>query len=195
MHLDRGWYQRDITRAPLRVRHRTSSVWLCPSSACRSCRSFTCLFIQAPCNWQVPLDIVHCESSQTCKMLLRDLLAHVMLSAAPAARERSISPLHERSTSSIHDRSAPLTTLSLDHDLVALTPGFSANPAPGLSVLATGAAGACDAGWTICGTGCMPIGSVCCAGKGYCDAGEYCTSDDACCAVRGSSHMLRRCGL
>jgi hypothetical protein len=117
------------------------------------------------------------------KMLLRDLLAHVMLSAAPVVRDGSISPLHDRSTSLVHDRSAPLAGRGLNHELAALSPGISVNSSPGLSVLATGAAGDCDLGWTLCGTGCMPIGSICCSGKGFCDAGEYCTSDKACCKV------------
>jgi hypothetical protein len=116
-------------------------------------------------------------------MQLRDLLARVMLSAAPLT-ERSMSPIHARSSGAVlHDRAAPLSAQSLDHDLVALLPGTSFNPAPGLSVLATGSA-TCDPGWTTCGTGCMPIGSVCCSGKGFCEAGEYCTGDDACCPVR-----------
>ena len=117
-------------------------------------------------------------------MLLRDLLAHVILNAAPVVRERSVSPLHERAASLVHESSAPQTVPTFDHDLAALSPGISVNPVPGLSILATGAAGGCDIGWTTCGTGCMPIGSVCCSGKGFCDAGEYCTNDDACCPVR-----------
>lgn len=121
------------------------------------------------------------QHSRTFKMQLRDLLASVMLGAAPIVHESSISPLHARSTYTIHDRSSLLTSVGLDHDVVAFSPpSMSANPALGLSVLATGD---CDPGWTVCGSGCMPIGSVCCTGNGYCDAGEYCTSDSACCKV------------
>ncbi|AEO63954.1 uncharacterized protein THITE_157867 [Thermothielavioides terrestris NRRL 8126] len=45
--------------------------------------------------------------------------------------------------------------------------------------------GDCGVGKDICGTGCMPSGSTCCAPdfKSFCDPGYYCTTDGGCCEL------------
>jgi MYXO-CTERM domain-containing protein len=43
--------------------------------------------------------------------------------------------------------------------------------------------GNCDVGYVVCGNGCMPSGSSCCASQGYeayCDPGKTCTSQGTC---------------
>ncbi|KAK1782345.1 hypothetical protein QBC45DRAFT_236710 [Copromyces sp. CBS 386.78] len=63
-------------------------------------------------------------------------------------------------------------------------PGTSPNTNQGLVAIGTGTnAASCDIGETTCGIGCMPLASVCCSGKGYCDPGEYCTERDTCCPI------------
>jgi hypothetical protein len=52
-----------------------------------------------------------------------------------------------------------------------------------VDIIEARAGGQCGIGFTVCGAGCMPIGNVCCDGKGYCHLNEYCTNDDGCCPV------------
>jgi hypothetical protein len=53
----------------------------------------------------------------------------------------------------------------------------------GSMLLAPRQSGTCDAGYTYCGNGCMPVGDTCCGTSGYCPAANVCTSDSGCCPV------------
>ncbi|KAA8635613.1 hypothetical protein SMACR_03324 [Sordaria macrospora] len=73
----------------------------------------------------------------------------------------------------------------LAYERLPTIPGTSSNPNQGLIAIGTGnnLAASCVVGETTCGIGCMPLASVCCSGKGYCDPGEYCTERDTCCPI------------